>query len=86
CVWLFPLNDCKTRSRDILFILDCRNEVKEQIEFIQTATDYISKDKFRQKNHHTFMAFSANGWIESNELADIEEISITCGHSYPFND
>ncbi|KAK6987007.1 G-protein coupled receptor GRL101 [Biomphalaria glabrata] len=81
----FPLKDCQSRNQDILFIIDCRSEVQEQIDFIQTTTNYLSK-RYDLKQNHSVMMFTAHGITEINNFTDIQDMQLSCSQSFPIND
>ncbi|KAH9503366.1 hypothetical protein Btru_072841 [Bulinus truncatus] len=41
----FPLKSCSFDDTEILFVLDCRHEVKEQIDFINKSVEYLRFNK-----------------------------------------
>ncbi|KAI8740871.1 G-protein coupled receptor GRL101 [Biomphalaria glabrata] len=81
-----PLKDCQSRSKDVLFIIDCRSEVKEQIEVVQTAIFYLSKDRDDKNISHSFMSFSVTGLIQTNNLTEIQNVQPMCNKKLPIND
>ncbi|KAI8792339.1 G-protein coupled receptor GRL101, partial [Biomphalaria glabrata] len=72
----FPLKDCQSRNQDILFIIDCQNEIQEQIDFIQTTTNYLSKRQ-QLKQNHTVMMFTTHGITEINNFTDIQDMQLS---------
>ncbi|KAK0064353.1 G-protein coupled receptor GRL101, partial [Biomphalaria pfeifferi] len=83
--WSFPLYDCQSRSKDILFIIDCRSQVQEQIDFIQSTANYLLEQHSLQQNI-SIMTFSTNEIIEINNLTTIPFIKLSCGQSFPIDD
>ncbi|KAI8792340.1 G-protein coupled receptor GRL101, partial [Biomphalaria glabrata] len=83
--WSFPLYDCQSRSKDILFIIDCRGQVQEQIDVMQSIANYIVEEHSVQQNT-SFMTFSTNGIIEINNFTAIQDIQLSCGQSFPVDD
>nr|KAI8759078.1 G-protein coupled receptor [Biomphalaria glabrata] len=81
-----PLKDCQSRSKDVLFIIDCRSEVKEQIEVVQSAIFYLSKDRDDKNISHSFMSFSVTGLIQTNNLTEIQNVQPMCNKKLPIND
>ncbi|KAK0064355.1 G-protein coupled receptor GRL101, partial [Biomphalaria pfeifferi] len=61
------MKDCQSRSRDTLFIIDCRGQVKQQIELVQKVINYISIDSLQKPQNHSSKSFPADGVMESNE-------------------
>ncbi|KAK6987050.1 G-protein coupled receptor GRL101, partial [Biomphalaria glabrata] len=80
----FPLKDCQSRSQDILFIIDCRSEVQEQIDFIHTSTNYLSKDSNQFQSIYSYISFSTDGVFETNNLTEIKDSE--CGQLFPIDD
>ncbi|KAK6987008.1 G-protein coupled receptor GRL101, partial [Biomphalaria glabrata] len=64
------MKDCQSRSRDTLFIIDCRGQIEQQIELVQKVINYISIDSLQKPQNHSFKSFPADGVMESNELSE----------------
>ncbi|KAK6987000.1 G-protein coupled receptor GRL101 [Biomphalaria glabrata] len=81
----FPLEDCQTRSKDILFILDCRADDTKLIECIHTSVNYLSKVRGQETISYSIMAFTANGLIETDNITEIQGSNFSCGQSFPMD-
>uniref|UniRef100_A0A2C9K9S0 G-protein coupled receptors family 1 profile domain-containing protein n=1 Tax=Biomphalaria glabrata TaxID=6526 RepID=A0A2C9K9S0_BIOGL len=66
----FPMKDCQSRSRDTLFIIDCRGQVEQQIELVQKVINYISIDSLQKPQNHSSKSFPADGVMKSNEVTE----------------
>ncbi|KAH9500297.1 hypothetical protein Btru_073670 [Bulinus truncatus] len=77
----FPLQNCNIDHKEILFVIDCRHEVREQIDFISQTVDYlrynrnwtslnVSYTTSEDKESTSLEVLTANITNKSNEISN----------------
>ncbi|KAH9500821.1 hypothetical protein Btru_073102 [Bulinus truncatus] len=54
-IFSFPLKNCNMDNNHILFVIDCRHEVREQIDFINRTVDYLRYNRNWTSLHVSYM-------------------------------
>ncbi|KAH9498141.1 hypothetical protein Btru_008365 [Bulinus truncatus] len=89
-VFSFPLKSCSTDSQ-ILFVIDCRHEVREQIDFINQTVDYLRYNKNWTSLNVSYMIHedkepTSLEVLTSNITKKANEISNQCNTTISIND
>ncbi|KAH9518945.1 hypothetical protein Btru_008762 [Bulinus truncatus] len=68
----FPLNNCDIDNKNILFVIDCRHEVREQIDFINRSVEYLRVNRNWTSLNVSYMIHKD----EDNEPIRLEELMV----------
>ncbi|KAK6958609.1 cytochrome P450 2J1 [Biomphalaria glabrata] len=74
----FPLEQCDMKKLHLRFMLDCRDDIEEQMNIFNQTQQFFFTYRYWNIPEFTLMTYSHEGIYQIQNVTDIEKINQTC--------